>query len=391
MRFMSDRIIISAAVIVTSYLVSTGLIFPLRAAARIYRIVDVPGERKSHQTPVPLLGGLAIFGSLVIVVGSSLILLPMIQSNSVGAVFHSSLRALSNYIVIRPKLWALFSGSLIIVTIGMVDDARLRGLSPWLKLAAEVVAAWFLLLAGIDMDLMRSHEYLGAILSIGWVVGITNSFNLLDNMNGLSSGTALICSSVFLVLVTFKGEFFIALLLSAIIGSTFGFFQFNARNGSIFMGDAGSLLLGYLLGALTLMARYADAETSFLLPVLAPVMLLALPIFDTLSVIVIRLCEHRSVMVGDQMHLSHRLVRMGMTPRRAVGFHFLMAFTFAVNALLMMNSRILHSFVALFQVAALASLVSILMTTRARNQGEQALTDGLPEKATEAGAKSLAR
>jgi UDP-GlcNAc:undecaprenyl-phosphate/decaprenyl-phosphate GlcNAc-1-phosphate transferase len=367
---MADRILICAAVLFASYVVATALVFPARAAARFWGILDFPSRRKVHVAPVPLFGGIAIFGALVTVVSCSLILLPFIQATGVGVKFHSGLSVLSNYVLIRPKLWALFAGSLLVTAIGVVDDVRKSGLSPWIKLAAQMAAASFLLIAGITMDLASAYPVIGAIVSIVWVVGITNAFNLLDNMNGLSSGTALICSSVFLVLVMFRGEFFIALLLSAILGSTLGFFQFNIGGGSIFMGDAGSLLLGYLLGALTLMARYVDSESSFLLPVLAPLMILALPIFDTLSVIVIRLHEHRPVFEGDKMHLSHRLVRMGMSPRKTVGFHYLMAFTFAVNALLMMNSRILHSLVALFQVAALAAMVSILMTTRAHHGSE---------------------
>jgi UDP-GlcNAc:undecaprenyl-phosphate GlcNAc-1-phosphate transferase len=309
----------------------------------------------------------AILGSLVATVSISLILLPFLESSLEGFRIHSTLHILVSYVMIKPKLWALAAGSLFVTSVGVIDDIK-GGLSPWFKLTVQIVAAGFLLIAGIRMDLANVIPALGAIASILWVVGITNSFNLLDNMNGLSSGTALICSSVFLILVIFKGEFFIAILLSTIIGATLGFFQFNIYSGSIFMGDAGGLLLGYLLGALTLMARYVDIESSYLLPVLAPLMILALPIFDTFSVIVIRIREHRSIFVGDQMHLSHRLVRMGMTPRRAVGFHYLMAFTFAVNSLLMMNSRILHSLVALFQVAALAAMVSILMMTGARRK-----------------------
>jgi UDP-GlcNAc:undecaprenyl-phosphate GlcNAc-1-phosphate transferase len=377
---MADQIIIGAAVLLVSYLLSTGLIFPVRAAARRWGIVDVPGGRKGHREPVPLLGGLAILGSLIAAISISLILLPYLDSILKGFRIHSSLHILVNYVAIKPKLWALASGSLLVASVGMIDDVR-GSLSPWFKLMMEIIAAAFLLMAGIRMDLASTIPALGAIASILWVVGITNSFNLLDNHNGLSSGTALICSSVFLALVLFKGEFFIALLLTAIIGATLGFYQFNNSSGSIFMGDAGSLLLGYLLGAITLMARYVDVDSSYLLPVLAPLMILALPIFDTLSVIVIRIREHRSIFVGDQMHLSHRLVRMGMTPRQAVDFHYLMAFTFAVNSLLMINSRILHSLVALIQVAALAAMVSILMTTSTHRESAEASREGPPASA----------
>jgi UDP-GlcNAc:undecaprenyl-phosphate/decaprenyl-phosphate GlcNAc-1-phosphate transferase len=362
---MYERVLISMAVVITSYALCTMLVFPVRALAKRLGIVDKTGGRKDHCKPVPLMGGLAIFVSLAAVIWTSLFFLRGIQSNPMAARVSQTLSALSNYVVIEPKLWALLAGSVIVTFIGLVDDIR-GHFSPSVKLAGQIAAAALLIPAGINVDLLGSHHVAAFMVSVVWVVGITNSFNLLDNMNGLSSGIALICSVIFLVLVMFKGEFFIALLLSAMIGSTLGFFQFNMRNGSIFMGDAGSLLLGYLLGSLSLMARYADPDDAYLLPILAPVMILALPLFDTASVIVIRLRNGHPVFLGDQMHLSHRLVRMGMTQRQAVCFNYLMAFTFGVNALLMLKSRILHSMVALVQVAALAAMVSILMTARNR-------------------------
>lgn len=364
---MSERVITSLAVIFCSYILSTLLVFPVRALALRLGVIDYPGKRKSHQVPAPRMGGLAIFASLLIVVWGSLYWLPNLQSSPLGMSLYKSLSAISNYVVITRKLWALLVGSLIITSIGILDDVRGVNFSPFVKFAGQIAAASVLLPAGIYMDLLNRVPCISMLLSVVWVVGITNSFNLLDNMNGLSSGIALICSGIFLVLVTVKGEFFIALLFSAIIGSTLGFFQFNIRSGSIFMGDTGSLLLGFLLGSLSLLARYVDPNDTSLFPVLAPVIILGLPLFDTFSVIIIRLRDRRPVFKGDQMHLSHRLVRIGMTMRQAVYFNYLMAFTIAANALLIINSPLLHSLVAVVQVAALVAMVSILMITHARN------------------------
>jgi UDP-GlcNAc:undecaprenyl-phosphate GlcNAc-1-phosphate transferase len=364
---MNERIVTSLAVILLSYVLSTLLVFPVRALALRFGVLDYPGERKSHQVPVPRLGGLAIFLTLLIVVWGSLYWLPFLRSIPLSRHLHQSLGAISNYVVITPKLWALLAGAVIVTGVGILDDIRGVHFSPFLKFLGQIAAAAMLLPAGIHVDYLNKFPLLSMLLSLVWVVGITNSFNLLDNMNGLSSGIALICSSIFLVLVMVKGEFFVALLFSAIIGSTLGFFQFNAGKGSIFMGDTGSLLLGFLLGALSLVAHYVDPLDGSLFPILAPVIILGLPLFDTMSVIVIRLRQGRPVFRGDQMHLSHRLVRMGMSMRQAVYFNYLMAFTIAANALLVLNSRLLHSLVAVVQVAALVAMVSILMTTRARN------------------------
>ncbi len=363
---MSERLVVSLAVILCSYILSTILVFPVRSLALHLGVIDNPGKRKSHSVPVPRMGGLAIFAALLLVVWGSLYWLPFLQSSPLSDRLYHALSAISNYVVIKQKLWALLAGAVLVTAIGLMDDIRGVHFSPYLKLLGEVAAAVLLLPAGIYIDLFSSNPWVSMSLSVVWVVGITNSFNLLDNMNGLSSGIALICSFIFLILVMLRGEFFVALLFSAIIGSTLGFFQFNVRSGSIFMGDTGSLLLGYLLGSLALVARYVDPNDGSLFPVVAPVIILGLPIFDTMSVIIIRLREGRPIFQGDQMHLSHRLVRMGMTRPQAVGFHYLMALSIAANALLIFRSAFLHSLLAVIQVAALMAMVSVLMATRTR-------------------------
>ena len=363
---MNQRLWTSLAVIVGAYILSTILVFPVRALARRLGVLDIPGGRKSHHLPVPLLGGLAIFGSLVTMVGGSLYLLSHVQGSWLSNYLYGSLKEITLYVLIAPKLWALLSGALMVTLIGIADDVKGVTFSPLLKFAVQTLAALVVLRAGIYMDLLNCNPYLSMFVSLAWIVGITNSFNLLDNMNGLSSGIALICTFVFLILVMVKGEFFIALLLSALIGSTLGFFQFNMR-GSIFLGDTGSLLLGFMLGAISLMARYVDPQDDSMFPVLAPLMILGLPLFDTFSVILIRLREERSIFQGDQMHLSHRLVRIGMTKPQAVYFNYLMAFSIASTALFMINSRVLHSLLAVVLVDALVAMVSILMSTHSRN------------------------
>lgn len=360
---MNDRILASAAVILCSYVICSLLILPVRAAALRFGILDSPGERKLHSVPVPRLGGLAIYVGLVAVVWGSLNWLPVLQASPLQSLLPSSFNLLSQVALIKPKLWALFAGGTIVTIIGFLDDIYGVHFSPYIKLAGQALAASILLPFGIYIDLF-TYPWLGMLLSVVWIVGITNSFNLLDNMDGLSSGIAIICSALFLTLVMLRGEFFIALLISAVIGSTLGFWQFNMRRGLIFMGDNGSLLLGYLLGAISLMARYVDPEDAWLFPVLAPVIILGLPLFDTFSVIFIRLREGRPLLKGDQMHLSHRLVKMGMTRRQAVYFNYLISLAIGINALLMVDSRILHSVVVTLQVLALVAIVTILMAAR---------------------------
>jgi UDP-GlcNAc:undecaprenyl-phosphate/decaprenyl-phosphate GlcNAc-1-phosphate transferase len=364
---MSSRVLTSLAVIVISYLVCTALVYPIRALGMRFGILDFPGQRKCHTTAIPRVGGLAIFVSLLLVVWGCLFWLPHIKSMPLLAPFNHSFGALSNYVAVTKKLWALLVGATIVSAVGFIDDVKGVEFSPLFKFLGQIVAALAILPAGIYMDLFNFNPYLSMIISVIWVVGITNSFNLLDNMDGLSSGVALICSFIFFFLVMIKGEFFIALLFSAIIGSILGFFQFNIRGGIIFMGDSGSLLLGYLLGALSLMAHYVDVRDATIFPVVAPLIILGLPLFDTFSVIAIRLFKGQPIYRGDQMHLSHRLVRIGMNMRQAVLFNFLMAFAIAANALLMLDLWMLGALVAVAEVIALMAMVTILMTVQTRN------------------------
>ena len=186
-------------------------------------------------------------------------------------------------------------------------------------------------LAGLALVSAEVHtdflllEPLNILVSLLWVIGITNAFNLLDNMDGLSAGVATIASFVLLLNAWLLGEFFIALVLTAFIGSLLGFLLFNWHPASIFLGDCGSLFIGFMLAALTLLERFVTHAPSTYFPVLMPVIVLALPILDTTTVVLIRLREHRPIYVGDSRHLSHRLVSLGMSRPLAVATIYLIS------------------------------------------------------------------
>jgi UDP-GlcNAc:undecaprenyl-phosphate/decaprenyl-phosphate GlcNAc-1-phosphate transferase len=368
---MGNRLVTTLVVLAMAYAASTALVPAVRSLALRLSVVDHPGERKVHRSPVPLLGGLAIYFSLLVVILSSLFVLPLLLESAFARSLFPALAVVANYKAIAPKLWALLGGATVVVIVGIVDDVRGVNFPPLYKLGGEILAAVLLLPAGIYMDLLVWSVPLTMLVSVIWVVGITNAMNLLDNMDGLSSGVALICSCMFLVLVTLRGEFFIALFLAGIIGSTLGFYQFNISRGGwkIFLGDTGSLLLGFLLGALSLIARYVEPSDQSLFPVVAPLIILGLPVFDTFSVIAIRLLDRRPIFKGDQMHLSHRLVRMGMSVPQAVNFVYLLTLAIGLNAFFIVNSRSLQSVLAVVQVGVLVAMVTILMNTHSRGNG----------------------
>jgi UDP-GlcNAc:undecaprenyl-phosphate GlcNAc-1-phosphate transferase len=194
-----------------------------------------------------------------------------------------------------------------------------------------------------------------------WIVGITNSFNLLDNMDGLSSGIAVIISLILGVLTIQQGQYFSALLLLTLAGSILGFLRYNFNPSSIFMGDAGSLFIGYMLAALTVSTSYVTTRSMSQLPVLIPVLVLGVPLFDTFSVMIIRWKEKRPLFVGDKCHFSHRLVELGMSVRQAVVFIYLVTLCVGVSAILIPELPLFGSIIVLVQGALVFSLITLLM------------------------------
>jgi UDP-GlcNAc:undecaprenyl-phosphate GlcNAc-1-phosphate transferase len=206
------------------------------------------------------------------------------------------------------------------------------------------------------------------LVTVLWVVGMTNAFNLLDNMDGLSAGVALVAAAVFLLNAWSLGEFFISLLLLAFIGSLAGFLHYNRPPASVFLGDCGSLFIGFTLASLTLLQRYVSHASSTYFPVLMPVLVLALPILDTATVTVIRLREGRPIYVGDSRHLSHRLVSLGMRPPLAVVTIYLMSLGIGLGAVGLAHADLVHAMLILVQAVAIVAVVLVLLFYERRVQ-----------------------
>ena len=244
--------------------------------------------------------------------------------------------------------------------VGLLDDVLGTRFSPGWKLAGQVLAAAVLVSSGIRTDFLV-YGWLNVIVSILWVVGITNAFNLLDNMDGLSAGVAFVASLVLLINAWLLGEFFISLVLVAFMGSLLGFLVYNWNPASIFLGDCGSLFIGFVLASLTLLQRYVSHASGTYFPVLMPVLVLGLPILDTTTVIVIRLREHRPIYVGDSRHLSHRLVSFGMRPPLAVATIYLLAFGLGLGAVGLAEADLAHAVLILVQALGVVAVVLILL------------------------------
>jgi UDP-GlcNAc:undecaprenyl-phosphate GlcNAc-1-phosphate transferase len=205
-------------------------------------------------------------------------------------------------------------GTTIIIVIGLVDDFGV--LNPAVKIGGQIVALWVLIKAGISVQLVWLPEPVNWAITFLWVIGLTNAFNLIDIMDGLASGVALI-ACVFLAIVSFlNGNYLIAAFTLALAGSLIGFLPYNFRPASIYLGDTGSMAIGFILAALTLNERYTVMNER--IGVLAPVVIMGIPIFETAFLVVVRSLKGIPVLRGSPDHFAIRLRRLGWSIRRVV-------------------------------------------------------------------------
>jgi UDP-GlcNAc:undecaprenyl-phosphate GlcNAc-1-phosphate transferase len=268
--------------------------------------LDQPGGHKRHDSPVPFLGGLAI-----------------VMAFSGAVVMAATIRPPASGLDI---LLVLLAVAAVLALVGLVDD--LRQLPPTWRVLAEVAAAVVVWSVGSGVT-MTGIEAVNLGLTILWVVGITNAFNLLDNMDGLAAGIgAVTCLSVFLV-ASANGQFLVAALSIGLAGCTVGFLRHNFHPASVYMGDSGALFIGFLIAVLGLRLRF---EGDVLVSALVPVLICSVAVFDTTLVVVSRISTGRSPFQGGQDHTSHRLVRLGLPVPVAVGVIYFGAASVGVHA-----------------------------------------------------------
>ncbi len=335
--------------------VATAALVPLaRFLASRTGAIDHPGQRKIHDTPIARLGGIApalVFWAAT-ALGFGALKDPFFQK-----FLGEGLQDAPN---VGPKLIGVLLGSLIAFATGLTDDIFGSRFPFWGKALGQITAALCVVLGGVTTTFLP-YPLLNAVLTVFWLVGITNAFNLLDNMDGLTSGVALIASTVLLVNSLTSGENLIAALTLAFIGVLLGFLYFNFNPASIFLGDCGSHFIGFVLASILLLDRYVTSASSSYFPILMPVLLLAVPIIDTTTVVIIRLREGRPIYVGDARHLSHTLVARGFSQKRAVLLIYLMTLCLGLSALPLRDASLAETFIVLLQSSCFIAVIILLM------------------------------
>jgi len=342
----------------------------IRRKALAWGFVARPQTDRHHRQPTPLGGGVAIFLAIA---------LPTLLVLAMAAVWHArpegppawAPRELTVHlggIVHRSgQAMGILAGAAVLMIIGLIDDRRRMG--PWLKLAAQVLVATAVVVF-CDVRLLEfMPTALSVIASVLWIVLITNALNLLDNMDGLAAGVAAICAAALLAPAVMAGEWFVAGWLVLLCGAAAGFLIHNFPPAKIFMGDAGAMVLGYFLAVLAVLTTYHHADAGRMtVSIFTPVVLLAVPLYDTFSVITLRLAERRNPMVGDTRHFSHRLLRRGMSPRKAVLTIYLATAATAVGASILPQARPVAAGMVFGQTVGIVLLIALLESADARGK-----------------------
>lgn len=347
--------VIGLVVVASAFVMSAGLCGLARVAAPVLGLVDHPGGRKAHDRATPLGGGVAIWLCVAIVLslGAAEVLSGGRELPSQAAIHIGGLRERSGELAI------IFGLATVVMIMGLIDDRF--GLDWKPRLAIQTAAAAVVVASGVRITLFPpfSSVYLTSALTVLWIVGLTNAFNFLDNMDGLAASVGLIVAALFALAQIAVGSLFVPSVLLALVGALAGFLLHNRPPARLFMGDAGSNFIGFLLGSLTVAGTfYREGYSKY--SVLSPLLVMAVPLYDTCSVILIRLREGRSPFQPDRRHLSHRLVARGLSKPLAVLVIDLITLASGLGALLLHRSGPFGATVILLQTVLILGLVACL-------------------------------
>ncbi len=296
----------------------------------------VPGQVKEARAEVPNTGGVGIFAGVALPMAAGLVALAIFDDGAIGRVAPPVVDYLEGARSIAPAAWTVVAAITALHIVGLIDDRRPMG--PWVKLVVMTACApGVALVSGSGLltvlDGYVGGPWLSTLLAILWIIIITNAMNFMDNMDGLSGGVGLIAAGLFLIAAMIQGQWFVAATLAMLVGALGGFLPFNVPPARVFMGDGGSLVVGFLLGFLTVRTTYYSTDAGTPYAVFMPIITLAVPLYDFVTVVLLRLSQKRSPFVGDLQHVSHRLVQRGMSKRRAVFTLWICAATLGASAI----------------------------------------------------------
>lgn len=295
--------------------------------------VDIPKDaRRMHKKAIPLLGGLSIFYGFI-----------------VSTVCFSTLNR---------QMWGILLGAIVIVALGVVDD--IKALSARLKFPIQIVTAAIPVFMGSRINFVSIpfvenaannivfNDILSYIISILWIVGVTNAVNLIDGLDGLAAGVSAIASASIFFIALINGNVFVTTISVILVGACLGFLPYNFNPAKIFMGDTGATFLGYIMAVMSIQGMF---KSYTVITFIVPVLILGLPIFDTSFAIIRRMAQHKSIMEADRGHLHHRLIDMGFNQKQTV------VSLYTISALLGLSAIIMEGYDVLTGILLLLSVI----------------------------------
>jgi len=348
------------------------LVPAVREYARNREIIDAPGGHKSHRTPVPYLGGVAMVAafSVAMVIGVVVRRSAQFDDGQISITFGNLITQGDGLV---RELAVVLGLALVFAAMGLIDD--LRGLSPVFRFVVGLGLATVLVAYGVVLQ-SPLPDWLDMVISVVWILGMTNAFNLLDNIDGLAAGTAAVAAGAFFVIAIFNDQQYSALLAIGLAGAMLGFLRSNFAPATIYMGDAGSLFIGFMMAYLGLKMRTNVAEIPQLF---APVLVLGVAVLDTTVVVVSRLRRGLSPFTGGQDHLSHRFLRLGLSVRRSVTVLLVATFALGVLAVGLSDAPAEVGYWVLAAAVVSGAMATIVLTTKVARVNEASHSDELVE------------
>ena len=323
-----------------------------------------PSADRYHQNIVPLGGGIAIFATLLI---SFLAAIVVVKFLLVPGHFEWLAERAKidpgDFLARINELLVILLCIIVLFVLGLWDDKRHLG--PFFKLGVQLVVAFVAAdFAQIRVEPFIESRIIASVLSAFWIVLIVNAFNFLDNMDGASAGIAVIISSVLFTAAAFSGQVLVGGLALVFIGALLGFLVFNFPPAKIFMGDAGSLVVGFVVALLSLRTTYYhQAQSRQWYPVFMPLVAMAVPLYDFISVTVLRISRGKSPFVGDTQHFSHRLRRHGLTDTQTVLTLYLATLCTSLGAAFLSQVDLTGAVLVFAQTILVLSIIAVFETT----------------------------
>jgi UDP-GlcNAc:undecaprenyl-phosphate/decaprenyl-phosphate GlcNAc-1-phosphate transferase len=281
-------------------------------------LVDDPGERKIHEQSTPLAGGFAVLTGILLplVLGAGLVKLGILKVGSANSIAYGLEKR-------GTELAVIAAGAIAITILGWLDDKHELKALP--KFIGQLLVAVVVAMACKRITLFVPNVAFSYVITVLWLLTVLNAFNFMDNMNGLCAGVGAIGGFYFALIAAADGEYLVALAGFLICGALLGFLPWNFPRASSFLGDSGSHLVGYLLAVMAILPHFYTKQNPHRLAVLSPLLVLAVPLIDLAQVAVLRTLQGKPFWIGDNTHLSHLLVRAGLSRSQAVLFLWLAA------------------------------------------------------------------